>query len=158
MIFPVGKNQENFKGLIIEGFGFQSNWSPTGKDLLYSASGSYSNNKPLLWIVDGTSATMGENRRSLGLNTWAEKCTWSSAKTMYCAVPTNLPPNAGLQPALYDDLPDTLYQVDVTTGKSSLVAIPENGQTMSNLFVSKDQSKLYFTDAETGTLELIKLK
>ncbi len=158
MIVPVGKNQENLKGLIIEGFDFSSKWSPNGRKLLYSASGEYSGSKPLLWIVDGTSATMGQNRKSLGLNTWVEKCTWQSTEEVFCAVPINLPDNAGLQPDLYKFLPDTLYKINPATGSKSLVAIPENNKTMTSLSISKDGSLLYFIEASTGKLELIKLK
>lgn len=157
-IFPIGKNAENFKGLVIEGFGFQPSWSPSGKTLLYSVYGDYSLGKPLLWLVDGTAASMGNNRHSLGLNTWANKCTWNSDTQIYCAVPQNLPENAGLQPSLYSGLPDTLYKMDLTNNRVSVVAIPENDTTMLNLSVSKDESLLYYTDALTGQLKLIKLK
>lgn len=158
MIVPLGKNNENFKGLVVEGLGFQSTWSPDGKRLLYSVSGAYSNYRPLLWVVDATSATMGENRRSLSVNTWAEKCAWASASAVYCAVPQGLPPNAGLQPAVFASLPDALYKIDVSTGAATVIAFPEGGQTMTNLFVTQDQSVLYFTNAATGNLESLKLK
>lgn len=157
MIYPVGKNSENFKGLVVEGLNFQSLWSPNGKQLLYSVVGDYSDNKPLLWIVDATSSTMGDNRHSLGLNTWVDKCSWSSSTTLYCAVPINLPPNAGLGRALYEDEPDALYKLDLATGRSSLVAIPEESTPMNNLQVSTDESKLYFTN-NLGRLELMRLK
>ncbi|MEK7615118.1 MAG: hypothetical protein AAB431_01895 [Patescibacteria group bacterium] len=158
IIYPIGKNQENFKGLAIEGLNFASKWSPDGKQLLYSASGSYSNYRPLLWVVDGTSSSMGKNRRSLSLNTWVEKCTFASTSVAYCAVPQNLPENAGLQPSLFSNLPDSVYKLDITTGISTLVGIPAGGKMMSNLFVTKDGSLLYYTDNTTGRLETMKLK
>ncbi|MFA4845055.1 MAG: hypothetical protein WC654_00650 [Patescibacteria group bacterium] len=157
IIYPVGKNQENFKGLVVEGLNFDSLWSPNGKQLLYSVTGSYSNDKPLLWIVDATSSTMGENRTSLGLNTWVDKCTWSSSSTIYCAVPIDLPANAGLQRALYLDEPDAIYTLDLTSGRASLVAIPEEETSMNNLWVSDDESLLYFTNS-SGQLELLRLR
>lgn len=157
VIYPVGKNQENFKGLVVEGLSFDALWSPNGKQLLYSVTGSYSQDKPLLWVVDATSSSMGENRASLGLNTWVDKCTWSSSSTVYCAVPIDLPPNAGLQRALYLNEPDALYSLDLTSRRVSLVAIPEEETAMNNLWVSDDGSKLYFTNTD-GQLELLKLK
>lgn len=157
VIYPVGKNQENFKGLVVEGLGFESLWSPNGKQLLYSVAGDYSNNKPLLWIVDATSATMGDNRRSLGLNTWVDKCAWSSSTTIYCAVPLELPPNAGLLPSLYAEEPDALYKIDLATGTSTLIAVPEEATAINNLQVSSDESILYFTNT-SGQLEVMKLK
>ncbi len=157
VIYPVGKNQENFKGLVVEGLNFDSLWSPSGKQLLYSVTGDYSNNKPLLWIVDATSATMGENRASLGLNTWVDKCAWSSGSTIYCAVPIDLPPNAGLRRSLYADKNDALYKIDLTTGRSNLVAIPAQATPINSLTISKDESLAYFTN-KAGKLELIHLK
>ena len=157
-IYPIGKNEENFRGLVVEGYGFESTWSPSGKTLLYSVYSDYSQGKPLLWLVDGTSANMGDRRHSLGLNTWVNKCTWSSDTIVYCAVPQNLPDNAGLQPSLYENLPDVLYKVNPSNNSISVVAIPETDTTMKNLSVSNDESSLYYTDAATGQLKLIKLK
>ncbi|MBI4256735.1 hypothetical protein HY626_01605 [Candidatus Uhrbacteria bacterium] len=157
VIYPVGKNKENFKGLVVEGLGFDSLWSPNGKQLLYSVAGSYSSNKPLLWIVDATSATMGDNRQSLGLYTWVDKCTWSSASVVYCAVPLELPANAGLQRSLYENEPDALYKLNLSTGTSTLIAIPTEETSMNNLQVSDDESVIYFTNT-SGQLELMRLK
>ncbi len=158
IIYPVGKNQENFKGIQVEGFGFQPLWAPDGQKLLYSSYSGYSSYKPLLWVVDATASTMGDGRRSLGLNTWADKCTYASNTTLYCAVPRNLPENAGMQPSLFADLPDNLYKLNLLTGQASLVAIPAEDKTMKNLTVTKDESILYFTNAATGNLDLVKLK
>lgn len=158
MIIPIGKNQENYKGLIVEGLGFLPNWSPDGAKLLYSASGDYSDSKPLLWIVDATPGNMGANRRSLGLNTWADKCTYGSATTLLCAVPNNLPPNAGLQRSLYRNLPDQLYSIDLTSGRSALIAVPETDTTMEKLKIAADGRTLFFTNGDNGYLEQIRLK
>lgn len=158
MIIPIGKNQENYKGIIVEGLGFLPNWSPDGTKLLYSASGDYSDSKPLLWVVDATPGTMGANRRSLGLNTWADKCTYGSATTLLCAVPNNLPPNAGLQRVLYRNLPDQLYSVDLASGRSALIAVPETDTTMERLKVAADGRTLFYTNGDTGHLEQIRLK
>lgn len=157
VIYPVGKNKENFKGLVVEGLGFDSLWSTNGRQLLYSVTGDYSQNKPLLWIVDATSSTMGDNRRSLGLNTWVDKCTWSSSSVVYCAVPLELPPNAGLARSVYDNEPDALYKLDLSAGTSTLIAIPAEETAINNLQISDDESLLYFTNT-SGQLELMRLK
>lgn len=157
-IIPLGKSKENFKGLVVEGLGFVSNWAPGGKQLVYSVAGAYSNYRPLLWVVDATSATMGENRKSIPLNTWADKCTFSSQTKMYCAVPIGLPANAGLQRSVFEQYPDALYEVDIASGQTNVMAIPESNTTMKNLFVTQDESLLYFTNHITGKLEYLKLK
>jgi hypothetical protein len=113
---------------------------------------------PLLWLVDATPATMGENRHSLGIYTWADKCTFSSATTVYCAVPKNLPINAGLQRALYVDYPDSVYRIDTASNKVTLVAVPETDTTMENLSVGNDGANLYFTDRDDGTIQTMRLK
>jgi hypothetical protein len=156
MIFPVGKNDENFQGLVVEGIGFESLWSPNGKQLLYSVTGNYSDYMPLLWIVDATSSTMGENRSSLSLNTWVDKCVFGSSSTIYCAVPIDLPINAGLKRSVYSDLDDVLYKIDLKSGRSSLLAIPAESTSMNNLIISDDEDKLYFTNTD-GELELMYL-
>ncbi|PJA45140.1 hypothetical protein CO174_04890 [Candidatus Uhrbacteria bacterium CG_4_9_14_3_um_filter_50_9] len=156
-IIPVGKNEENFKGLTVEGLDFISLWSPNGKQLLYSVAGEYSDFKPLIWLVEATSNTMGNDRHSLGLNTWADKCTWHSSSEVYCAVPTALKSSAGLQRSLSDVGPDVIYYIDVKTGRASLLAIPEDDTVISGLWVSDDGTKLYFTN-DNGQLQLMYLR
>lgn len=158
LILPVGKNHENYEGLVVEGLGFIPNWAPDGRKLLYSASGASSGERPLLWVVDATPSSMGDNRQSLGLNTWADKCTFSSNTTAICAVPQNLPANAGLQRALYEDLPDSLYQLDLRTGRSSLLAIPATPTTMNNLSISANGSNVFYQNGLTGRAETIRLR
>jgi len=158
MIYPIGKNQENFKGLTVDGLGFESLWSQRGDVLLYSVYSSSSDYKPLLWVVDGTVNSIGENRRSVGLNTWVDKCVFSGNSAIYCAVPQSLESNAGLQRTLYNATPDDVYKIDLTTGRSSLVARPSENMTMENLQVTEDSSLLYFTNAADGRLGYIKLK
>ena len=158
MILPVGKNGENLKGLIVEGLDFRPLWAPDGKQLLYSVVSDYSNRKPLLWASDAEPATMGENRRSLGVNTWADKCVFASKSKLYCAVPVGLPDNAGLQRVMFQDLPDNLYQIDLNSGVTSLTAVPEVETTMNNLTITEDGTMLYFLNAKTGKMERLRLK
>ncbi|HBK34665.1 MAG: hypothetical protein UU08_C0002G0021 [Candidatus Uhrbacteria bacterium GW2011_GWE2_40_58] len=158
IILPVGKEGENFKGLTVEGFGFASLWSPNGKQLLYSVSGEYSNYEPLLWIVDATSSNMGENRRSLGLRTWIDKCTFASSTEIYCSVPQSLSANVGLQRELAKNIPDNLYKINLSTGQTSLIAIPATNTVINNPMVSADSSLLYYNNGLTGQLEFIRLR
>jgi hypothetical protein len=158
MIFPIGKNKENYKGLTVEGINFESKWSPSGKKLLYSVSGSYSEYKPLLWITDATPSTMGKNRKSVALNTWVEKCTWHDSDTVYCAVPIHLPNNAGLMPSMFDYLDDAIYKIKISSGGISKIATPKPAVTISEMYVSKDESTLYYKNLVTEQLEALNLK
>jgi len=157
MIIPVGKNEENFQGLIVEGFNYEALWSPRGDKILYSVAGETSDYKPSLWLVDGDGEDIGDNRRSLGVETWVDKCTFSTATSIICAVPQNLPANSGIQTGLADHTNDYIYEVDLSSGVSSLLAIPEDDMSIDNLTLSDDGSTLYFTDANSGVLKMIKL-
>ncbi|TAK03988.1 hypothetical protein EPO34_02400 [Patescibacteria group bacterium] len=158
LIVPIGKNQEHFKGLAVEGFGFSPNWAPDGARLLYSVSGDFSSYLPQLWIVDATAATMGEHRQALPINTWADKCAFSGNNSLLCAVPRALPANAGLQRGLADAVADDLFRVDLATGAASRVAVPATNTRMTGLTVTADGSAVFFKNEFTGTLESIRLK
>ena len=156
VIYAIGKNQENFKGLTVEGLNFHAIWSPDGTRILYDVAGETSNYKPLLWIVDGTPTTMGDHRASLGVNTWVEKCVFASNTVVYCAVPISMPNNGGLQPAVVTSN-DSVYRIDLATGRVKLVGFPEQGTQMKNLRVSTDSAYLYYTDS-LGRLQVMRLK
>ncbi|MBI4599246.1 hypothetical protein HY734_03575 [Candidatus Uhrbacteria bacterium] len=158
MILPLGENQENFKGLIVEGLNFQPLWNPRGDVLVYSVAGETSGYKPLLWAVDGSPNQLGNNRRSLGVYTWADKCAFADQTVLYCAAPPDLPENAGLQPVLAASLPDVLYRIELDIGRATVAARPATDTTMRNLRVASDGSVLYFQNALTGRLEAIRLK
>lgn len=157
-IYMIGQNGENFKSLTVEGLDFRPKWTPSGNQLLYSVAGSGSDWKPQLWIVDGQGDEIGRNRKSINLNTWADKCVFANDTTAYCAAAPSLPRGAGLNQAVADDYPDELYRVDVTTGITSLVATPEGSHTIDKVMLSPDGSMLYFTDKNTGLLNKVQLK
>lgn len=157
-LFFLGLNQENFKLTLVEGRDIRSMWKPDGTQLVYSAYSSNTGMRPALWIVDAQGDTIGDNRYNLGLNTWADKCTFGASDTLYCAVPDYLPEQAGLYPQLSHDIPDTLYKVNITTGVKSVLAQPEFATSVEQLVVTQDQSTLYFTDQKTGRLHTMKLK
>ncbi|PJA47145.1 hypothetical protein CO172_03025 [Candidatus Uhrbacteria bacterium CG_4_9_14_3_um_filter_36_7] len=158
MLIPLGKNQENFKGLVIEGFGFEPLWSTRGDYLIYSVSGESSQNLPLLWIVNGSVKNMGDGRQNLGLNTWAHKCTFTDISELYCAVPSSLPPYAGMQPDIAKGIPDVVYKIDLTTRQSILIGTTDTKASMTNLHISSDKQILYFTNENTGLIQSMRLK
>jgi hypothetical protein len=101
---------------------------------------------------------MGDNRRSLGVNTWADKCAFASSGVAYCAVPQTLPAGSGLQRALAASVPDTLYRVDLAAGRVAVAAIPENPVTMEDVQVSADGSQFFYRNPATGAVERIRLR
>lgn len=157
-IYFIGQNHENFKSFTVEGLNFQPKWNPNGEQLLYSVAGSISNYKPMLWVMDASGDNIGRNRKSINVNTWANKCTFADPKTLYCAVPQSLPDGAGLQPAVADQTPDDIYKIDITTGLKTLVAVPEGQHTVDKIMVSPSGQDLYFTDKGTGLLNKVQIK
>jgi hypothetical protein len=157
-VFFVGLNDENFKALTIEGRGFRPLWSSQGDRLLYSVYSSSNDLKPELWIADAQGENIGAGRARLNIQTWADKCVFSSKTEIYCAVPERLEEGAGLFRELASGVKDNLFKINTQTGARKLVAIPDGQFTMSDLIVSGNGSYLYFTDAATGRINKIKLK
>lgn len=156
-VFFIGLNGENFKSTVVEGRGFDPKWSTTGDRLLYSVYNSSDDLKPRLWVVDASSGTISENRRSIDIQTWASKCTFASNTEVYCAVPDDLESGAGLFPELADKTKDSLYKIDLTTGSQKLIAVPDGSYNISQIIVGSDQEYLYFTDKFSGSIYKVKL-
>jgi hypothetical protein len=156
-VYLIGENHENFKSLVVPGRGFLPNWSPTGKQILYSVYHERNELRPSLWVSGGSGDAIGENRRSLNLATWADKCAWQDDSTLYCGVPQSLDVGAGLARDRFASVPDDLYKVDLRTGVAIKINTPDQIYPIQNPIVSSDHSTLMFTDALTGRLYEYKL-
>ncbi len=157
-IIPIGQNQENFKALNVPGYNFLPNWSPSGKQILYSVRMPQDGNNPVLWISSGEVTSMGANRRNLKLNTWADKCAWAGDSDLYCGVPQNLPLDAGLQREATTEIPDDLYHIDLNSGAAIKINPPDQIIPIKNPVVSADKTKFIYTDASSGKLYSFDLK
>ncbi len=150
-IYLLGKNHET-RSLIVPGRGFMPSWSPTGKKLLFSAYHDRDQNKPTLWICDANGQDIGRNRQRLNLNTWADKCVWSNESELFCAVPIDLPVGAGFDEKRFAEIPDDIYYINLGDGTSKKISTPDQNHPVQQPVLSKDKSKLIFTDAVTGKL------
>ncbi|MFA4942575.1 MAG: hypothetical protein WC564_03005 [Patescibacteria group bacterium] len=157
-LFFVGLNGENFKSTVIEGRGVQTQWSSQGDRLLYSVYNNNSDLKPKLWVVNAQGDNIGAGRTDLEINTWAEKCTFTSNQELYCAVPDSLERGAGLFPEMANRTQDSLYRINLATGVKQLIAVPDGKYNISNLVVSKDQQNLFFTDKNTQEIYKVNLR
>lgn len=157
-VYFLGQYHENFKSMIIEGLDFRPKWNPTGQQLLYSTASADNDYKPTLWVVDAAGDDIGRNRRTLNVDTWADKCTFQDTSTLYCAVPQETFRGLGLQPSMGEDIPDNIYRIDIDTGLQTLIAVPEGRHTVGQIMLAPDGSRLYFTDQATGVINEIKLK
>lgn len=157
-VYFLGKNEENFKSTTIEGRDFRPKWSKEGDKLLYSVYSSNNEMKPKLWSVNASGDKIGTDRTSLDVNTWSDKCTFSSNNEVYCGVPRNLEEGAGLFSEMAEQSVDDLYKIDIETGQKEMVAIPDEDYNISNINVSEDGETLYFTDSESKNIHKINLK
>ncbi|MFA6466743.1 MAG: hypothetical protein WCV71_02705 [Patescibacteria group bacterium] len=159
-VYPLGLNGESFKSFIVNGAGFDYDWSPEGNSMIYSVYNGDTNYNPNLWVTNGQTSELGDIKVSLNIATWPDKCTFAGEDAMYCAVPQGLPRGAGLYPEIADRYPDNFYYINLNSGTKNLIASPigaSGSYTAHNLFRSPDGSLLYFTDG-SGNLQSIRLK
>lgn len=150
----VGLHGENFRSTIVEGLNFMPRWSPTGHRLLYSVDSARSDFKPEIWVVDAYGDNIGNNRRALKLNTWANKCAFGNEDTLYCAVPRELPQGAGMSPAIADSITDDLYKIDLKTGLKTNIPLGSNYH-LGTISYDHTHNKIIFTDPnQTGILQI----
>jgi hypothetical protein len=153
----LGKNEENFKSMLVEGYNFENKWSKTGDRLMYSVHSSRSDFKPEIWIANSQGNAIGSGRRNLRLETWAHKCDFENNGVVYCGVPDSIAEGVGFYPELNNHIPDKIYRIDLKTGAKTLVAIPDGNYTVQQMNVSEDGKYLYFMDVNTGKLHKINL-
>ena len=156
-VYFIGLNNENFKYMLVEGRDFRGTWSPAGDKMVYSVYSANNDYKPQLWIADTNPDTVGNNRRSLGLETWANKCSFSSNNKIYCAVPAELPFGAGLNDTSATNIADKIYEIDLNTGAKTLVATPEGNHTIDKIIISESSNSLLFTDLNDNRIYRINL-
>ncbi len=157
-IYLIGQNNENYKSLIVDGYGFEPQWSETGDSLMYSTYSQFNDYKPLIWVVNADGANVGANRRELGVSTWAHKCTFDSQTSIICAVPNELPEGAGYAPDVADNTPDTFYKIDTNSGLKTQLAIPDDAVNASNLQITPNGQYLFYENNFSGSVEKIRLK
>ncbi len=156
-VYFLGKNDENFRSMIIEGHDFRPKWSKNGEKLIYSVYSIKDNLKPKLWTVTAIGDKIGTNRKSIDVNTWPEKCTFANEKEIYCGVPINLKDGAGMFPEIADNTMDELYKINIETGKKEKITTLKGGYNISDIIISKDGKNIYFTDKLTKRIHKIEL-
>jgi len=155
-VFFIGLNNENFKSMIVEGRDFRGVWSPEGNKMIYSVYSSENDYKPQLWIADANPNSIGANRRSIGLDTWGNKCSFADSDRVICAVPQSLPSGAGLAPESANQINDYLYEINLATGAKKLLAVPEGSHTIDQVIAS-NSDYVFFSDRNDGRIYRIKL-
>ncbi|MDD5121620.1 MAG: hypothetical protein PHV78_03135 [Patescibacteria group bacterium] len=159
-VLLIGQNGENFKSLIIDGRGFETQWNPRGDSIAYSVYSADSGYKPTLYLVKAQGDEIGNDKINTGLNTWSHKCAYnSSGSYLFCAVPKSLPEGSGMMSELATNLQDNFYKINAITGEKTFLAEGAmGGYDVSQLFISGDDGTLYFIDKNSGILRYIKLR
>lgn len=151
-VLLIGKEHENFQGLITDGRGFLPHWSPSGQMLVYSVYSAKNNYLPLLWVSGASPENVNAGRRNLNLATWADKCAWESETSLICGVPTNLPAGAALQRELFANTPDVIYRINLTTGRSTALGPLEENGSVAQISISTGSDEAFITEERTGKL------
>jgi len=163
-IYPIGLHGENLKSIKTEGRGFEGKWSPSGDKLLYSVYTEESNYNPTLYAVSASGDSAGENTLAIGLETWVDKCTFAgSGNIVYCAVPNSLPQGSAWYPELAENTVDSIYKIDLVSNSKSVLALPVSASgrdeyTISSVFLSADETLLYYHDQRTGRIYSVQIR
>jgi len=159
-IYFVGKNKENFKSLSVKGQGFEGLWSPQSDKLLYNIYNAENGYRPELYITQAQDQNMGVKNKSLGINTWVEKCVFKSDnQTIFCGVPLYLKQGTGLYKDLANNMPDVIYKININTGYKEKIAVPTNSlglelYTVEKLMLSPDEKTLQMVDNNGGIYKI----
>lgn len=148
-LFTYSRTSRTFQKIFGPAFGLTTLFSPDGAYFLASATqqggsglrlGLYASNGSLIFN-DPT------------LTTLTQKCAWANTRTVYCAVPRQLP--SGIWPDVYlrgmANTGDRMIRIDVDKKEMSEV-FNENALDISDLILSKDQQYLFFINRVDGTL------
>jgi hypothetical protein len=151
-----GENKIIFQGK----FGADFLWGPDGSHLLASHSVERAGKKIQLAITNNN----GGEYKNLEIPTLTVKCTWSKDnKTVYYALPASIPENSILPNDYFSNkfqTADTFWKVNVLTGeKNRLIDLEKISAKIdsTNLFLSPDESLLFFTNRIDGKLYQINL-
>ena len=151
-----GENKTIFQGK----FGADFLWSPDGRLILASHSVERTGGKMQLAVMNDK----GGEYKNLEIPTLTVKCAWSKDnRTVYYALPASIPENAILPNDYLSrqfNTTDTFWKVNVLTGeKNRLIDLKKITveADATNLFLSPDESLLFFTNRTDGKLYQISL-
>jgi hypothetical protein len=152
-VFMVGQNNENFRSLLVNGRDFRGLWSPDGSIMLYSAYDVNNDYKPQLWITSATPDAMDAGRQPIGLETWADRCTFSGSQQVFCSVPESMPFAAGMEPSLTNEVRDQIWSINIANGQRTLIAQPNELTKVNKIMASPENpDQIFLSDALTGKI------
>lgn len=147
-----GEVLSNINGLSVK-------WSADGSKILYSQT--TTNGKGISLFVANRN---GSNPKSLSIATMAEKCAWAQdLRYIFCAIPKNIAEAKVLPDDFYKGTflaDDDFFKINIDTGEKTKIL--EDSQMTEiydadDLFLSPDESYLFFINKSNGLLYSIKL-
>lgn len=158
----IGQNGENYKKLAVPGTNVEYDYIPNSSKMLISSINMSKGGVYELYIANADPDNFG-SIVSTGLKTTIDKCAMNGSGTVaYCAVPRVVNAGSALVPQLSSDSPEDFYAVDLSTGKSTLVAIPDHdelaGVVVKDIMLSSDEKTLLFTNDADGQLLSLQLE
>lgn len=158
-VFMVGQNNENFRSLLVNGRDFRGLWSPSGDAMIYSAYDVNNEYKPELWITNTSPENMDVGRQPVGLQTWADRCSFSGNDRVFCSVPESMPFASGLEPSLTDSINDQVWSINIRTGQKTLIAQPDEVTKIDKILVSPENpNQVFLSDAVTNKIYKLDLE
>lgn len=155
-LFAYGRGPGSFNQVLGPRFGLTARWSPDGSKVLASFTNRTGAN-PQLALFDAA----GKELQRLSLVTLPDKCVWSpDSKDIYCAVPRKTSPDTTWPDNyLRGELASSDRVIDINPDTGDVTPVLDEGTlSLSNLFVTKDKSLLFFINRTDGTLWRYKLK
>lgn len=137
--------------------GLTIKYSTDGTRLLYSATDSFGHN-PALYL------TANNLTNTLNMNTLSDKCAFSQANNIYCAVPRLINGSLVLPDDFYKNtanFSDIFFKIDATGNRSSILLDPQDLKydfNASDIQISPDENYVVFINKKDGLLYSIKIK
>lgn len=155
-VFAYSRGSGSFNQILGPRFGLTSRWSPDGSKVLASFTDAGGRN-PQVALFDAT----GKELQRLPLVTLPDKCAWSAdSQDLYCAVPRKTSADTTWpDDYLRGELASSDRVIDINPATGDITPVLDEGTfSLSNLFVTKDKSILFFINRTDGTLWRYKLK
>lgn len=141
--------------LLSDEYGLDIKASPNATKFIYSSTNSKGKDISL-FILNSNG-----QRKNLEIKTLVDKCTFSQDnRTIFCAVPRQIPENAILPDDYYKDkidFYDDIWRINTETGEKKLVEGIDIEINADNLLLSPQENYLFFINKKDGNLYSLKL-
>ena len=145
-IYTVTADGQTWGNVVIDGYSRGILWSPDSSKLLFTKLDP-STQKFVLWYADLST----QQTHSLGVNTSETKAVWTKdSQSIVVAVPTSGTVGQGVTS-------DTIYRMNVASGSREEFS-PGSGVDAQELFLSMDETIVFFRNAQDGALYNLFLK